>query len=87
MGDHRATINIRVEFHGKVYEWKDAWINYNGHNGIDERVVNFFEKMWEDGYARWMAETHKYERQQKAVETERSERELLEKLKRKYEGR
>lgn len=85
MGDHRATISIRMEFHGKVYEWKDAWINYNGHQGVDERVIKFFEDAWDDGYRRWSEDAHDADRQHRESETRQHELADLARLKTKYE--
>jgi hypothetical protein len=42
MGDHRATIKIDFKFHGKHYKM-NSWVNYNGYNGVDERIIEFFE--------------------------------------------
>lgn len=84
VGDHRATINIKVEFHGKTYEWKDAWINYSGYDGPDSRVIEFFENMWRDGYGRWLDEVHESQEEQRAAKQEVDERETLAALKAKY---
>lgn len=86
MGDHRISLTIKAEFHGKTHEIKDAWWNYSGHNGVDERVIDFFERMWDDGYSRWQDENMAYERRQRAKETEAEERALLARLKAKYES-
>lgn len=84
MGDHRATITIKAEFHGKTYEWGPAWINYCGFEGVDRRVIEFFEEMWRDGYERWSYEMGLAENEQNKVKIEKSEREELARLKEKY---
>ena len=86
MGDHRATINISVQFHGKTYEWKDAWINYSGHDGVDQRVLDFFENMWTDGYSRYLDAMDAAGEKERARETEADERRELMRLKQKYEA-
>jgi hypothetical protein len=85
MGDHRISLTIKAEFHGKIYEIKDAWWNYQGHDGVDRRVIDFFERMWDDGYRRWADDVDAYHQQQKAKETEETERAELIRLKLKYE--
>lgn len=85
MGDHRITLNIRAEFHGKVYEIKNAWWNYNGHQGVDERVITFFENMWTDGYNRWWEDVHAEQIEHEKREAEQRERQELVRLKAKYE--
>lgn len=41
MGDYRADIKIVFSFHGKKYKM-DSWVNYNGWDGVDRRVIEFF---------------------------------------------
>lgn len=52
MGDHRADVKITFDFHGKKYEY-DAWINYQGYDGVDQRIIEFFENSWSDGMSRY----------------------------------
>lgn len=85
MGDHRISLTIKAEFHGQIYEIKDAWWNYSGHNGVDQRVIDFFERMWDDGYRRWADDVDAYNKKQKAKETEEAELAELSRLKMKYE--
>jgi hypothetical protein len=84
VGDHRVSLSIKAEFHGKTYEIKDAWWNYNGWDGLDSRVVEFFEHMWSDGYGRYLDDVYEAQEEQRKAKQEKDEREQLEKLKQKY---
>jgi len=83
MGDHRAYIKIDFEFHGENYTM-DANINYWGFDGVDERIIKFFEDSWSDGYGRFqdeVCESERKDRERKEKERELSE---LKRLKAKY---
>lgn len=56
MGDHRASIKITMEAHGKTYD-ADMWINWTPEDdGCDRRVKEWFANAWEDAYARYHQE-------------------------------
>ena len=81
MGDHRASIKIEMEFHG-IKDKCDMWINYYPHEccGMDKRVIEFFESVYERGmhvYDGLIADAEKDQR-------EKSEREELARLEQKY---
>jgi hypothetical protein len=43
MGDHRASIKIEFEMHGRKAE-TDMWINWSSDEaGIDRRIIEFFQ--------------------------------------------
>jgi hypothetical protein len=83
MGDHRLSITIKAEFHGKTYEY-DNWMNYNGFDGVDRRIIEFFEAIWDDGYARFQQQIHESEKEQREEQTRRNELAELQRLKEKY---
>lgn len=69
MGDHRASIKIKMEAHGKTYD-ADMWINWSPeHDGCDRRIKEWFAACWEDAYARY----HEAEYEAKAAEREAAE--------------
>lgn len=85
MGDHKATIKISFDLHGKVYKM-DSWINYSGHDGVDRRVIDFFEHSWNDAYARYQDEIYKSETETREKQKLEDEVKELARLKEKYEG-
>lgn len=87
MGDHRASIRITAKFHGKTYDSNDWWINYSpsGDCGCDERVCQFFKKMWEEGHAAYEKSLADYWSEKDKEQTEKNEKAELERLKAKYE--
>jgi hypothetical protein len=87
MGDHRATLSIKFEFHGKVYEIKDAWWNWDVSGELDRRVVEFFQEATEDGLRRYHEAEDVYQMERRLEETEKAERAELDRLKAKYEAR
>jgi len=53
MTDFKASVKIEFEFMGKT-EKLDAYINWSpGDQGIDERVVEFFDRATQAGLARY----------------------------------
>lgn len=86
MGDHRASIKIEMEFHG-VKDSLDAWINYVPLSccDMDERVVEFFRRVYYAGMEKFEAERAAAELEKNKDEIEKSEREEYERLKTKYE--
>lgn len=86
MGDHRADIKITFNFHGKDYKL-DSWLNWSPNDlGIDERIIEFFRKSSEDGYARYARQEAEHFKRERAIEIEKEERAELERLKNKYEA-
>lgn len=86
MGDHRASIKIQFDFHGKTYEM-DSWINYcdSDGNGVDSRVIEFFGEAYRDGMARYAEEEYEYHRERRKREEKEKELAELKRLKTKYE--
>ena len=83
MGEHRASIKIEMEVHGKSYE-VDMWINYfPEHDGADSRVAEWFNTSWEDS----LIEYERLAAQYDAEDRERSDRATFERLAKKYARR
>lgn len=86
MGDHRASIRIKVEFHGKEYDSGDWWINFSPDScGCDERVCEFFKGVWEDGYTRYRQEIYVEQKEQREKQEKENDLAELKRLKEKYE--
>lgn len=63
MGDLRADIKIDLTMWGHKYKL-DCWINYDGFNGPDRRVIEFFESSWDDAYSKYQrAEADRLEKE------------------------
>lgn len=86
MGDHRASIKIEMEFHG-VKDSCDMWINYTPTDccNMDSRVLKFFERIYNQGMAKYDAEVAAYEWERTKEQREAEERSELARLKAKYE--
>jgi len=85
MGDHRANIKLEMDFHDKKYK-TEMNINYcDDFNGVDQRVITFFEESYADGIRRYNAAIDKYSQEKRLKNQETEEKELLAKLKSKYE--
>lgn len=80
MGDHRASIKIECNIHGKDYA-QEFWINYcPDYDGVDERIKEFFRASWEDSLEIYHERVVEYER----AEAERQELATLRELQAKY---
>ena len=81
MGDHRANIKIEMEFHGEK-KTAEMWINYFPEEccGMDKRVVEFFQEVYEKGMKKF---DHILEKQREK-EIENEEKMELERLQKKY---
>lgn len=84
MTDMKANVKIEFHFMGKTYAM-DSYINYSGADGVDERVVEFFQEAYDDGMKRYNEQVRKYYMEKHAKEIEQEEREILAALKAKYE--
>ncbi len=88
MGDHRATIKIEMEFHG-VKDSCDMWINWSPRDweceGVDYRVIEFIQKIYNKGIEKYNAQQEEYWAQQRRKDVEVAERKELKRLKQKYE--
>lgn len=86
MGDHRASIKIEMEFHG-VKDNCDMWINYSPTDccSMDERVIGFFRRIYDQGMAKYDTEMAAYEFKRTEKEREQAERAEYERLKSKFE--
>jgi hypothetical protein len=89
MGDHRASIKIEFSMYGETTK-ADMWINWSGSSSecsdVDQRVINFFRKSYEDMYNKHMEDTWRAERRRKDREAEERELKEFERLKAKYGG-
>lgn len=84
MGDHRASIEIKFSIHGNLYT-KEWWINYSpNHDGIDQRIVEWFDECWQEAYSKWQVGVDEYLAEQRRKETEEEELKELARLKEKY---
>ncbi len=83
MGDHRASVKIEFEFHGKTHKM-DSWINWSPScsecEGVDQRVIDFFRKGTEEGMTEWYEAVAEDERRNH----EKAERDEYERLKAKF---
>jgi len=86
MGDHRAYIKIEMEFHG-IKDQTDMDINYinSDGNGMDSRVADWFESVYERGMSKYREQVEEYFAKEHQKEIEDGERHELERLKAKYE--
>lgn len=85
MGDHRAEIHCQMKLHGKEYKLDLDWVNYSPDNdGCDSRVTEFFERSWNEAYARWQEEVYESQKAQRIINQEKQERKLLQELQEKY---
>lgn len=87
MGDFRADIKIKVTSLGKIYKM-DSYLNYwpdSEYNGVDQRVLDFFRKMWDDVKIRHDEIVNKYFAEQEAKNKKEFELTELKRLKEKYE--
>lgn len=87
MGSHRASIKIEMEFHG-VKDKIDMWINYSpdGEYGIDNRIIEFVESVYDRGMVKYNKQMDKYWKEQNKEKIEKEEKAELERLKQKYES-
>ena len=88
MGDHRASIKIEMEFHG-VKDKCDMWINYwpEGSCNMDQRVIDFFDRVYQKGMDIYQDEVNKYEAERDKAEIEANEKAEYERLKTKFESK
>lgn len=90
MGDHRAEVHIKFYFHGKTYKLDMDWINWSPWGseceGIDQRVIDFFQRSTASGMEKYHKVVDKYHEEREKAEKEEQERRDLERLKKKYES-
>ena len=70
MGDFRADIKIEIDFCG-IHDSLDTSINYfpeDIYGGMDERVVRFFNSVYEKGMEEYRKAISKYEQSQSQVQ-------------------
>lgn len=85
MGDHRADIKVEFTIHEKTYRQVWDWINYtdNG-DGIDQRVVEWFDECWQDARDRWYRAIDKADAENRQRREREDELKELARLKAKY---
>lgn len=87
MGDHRPTITAHFEMHGHVADYDFGYCNWSpNHDGVDQRIVDWFAEQGEIAMARWHQEVEDYHAERDKVENEKREREELARLQAKYGG-
>lgn len=87
MGDHRASIQITMEAHGKEYK-TDMWINWSpDDDGCDRRVTEWFRDCWADAYARYDDEVWEAQRESRERKQREDDLAKLAELKAKYEAK
>ena len=85
MGDHRASIKIEMEFHG-IEDECEMYISYfPGEYGIDVRIVEFIENVYERGMLKYNKEAEEYWWKENKEKIEEKEKVELKRLKEKYE--
>jgi len=85
MGDHRASIKIKMEFHG-IKDSVELDINYfpGSSDGVDERVIEFFRSVYDRGIAKYDNMIADMYEKQAQDQIEEAERKQLAQLKKKY---
>lgn len=85
MGDHRINLKITFEMHGHKEEL-DAWWNFSAGDvpGVDHRAIEWLQAQYEKAMDSYLDDQFSDETRRQA-EIERTEREILERLKDKYE--
>ena len=86
MGDHRASIKIEMEFHGKVSK-TDMYINYcpMDDSGVDSRIIDFFEQAYREGMVRYHDAMYEADRERREWAEREADLKKLAELKEKYE--
>lgn len=86
MSDHRCHLKIEFSIYGMKFEW-DTSINYapNEGDGIDDRIVDWFNECYAEARAAWDHESMLEDERRAAEKLERDERQQLARLKAKYE--
>lgn len=85
MSDSRFHLKVQFEIYGQKYEWEPSLNYFNRGDGMDDRIFDFFVKSYEDAYSKFQYANQKAEIEARAAAKEREERELLARLKAKYE--
>ena len=85
MGDHRASIKLEMDAHGKNYK-TEMWINWSPDNdGCDRRVIEWFADCWADAYARYNEAIWEADKERREKEQEEADRAIFNRLKAKFE--
>jgi len=50
--DSKATIKISFDIYGEHYE-ADMHLNYYPYNGIDRRIIDWFDRCYEQAFAKY----------------------------------
>lgn len=87
MGDHRCNIKIEMEFHG-VKDSCDMWLNWwtesSEYEGVDNRVIEFIQRVYNKGMEKYNQEMNKYYQELNKEEIKRKEIIQLKLLKERY---
>lgn len=85
MSDHRFYIKVEFSIYGEDYDW-EASLNWDNHDGvIDSRIIDWFERYYNEARAKWDEQNAIDDRAKEARRIEQSERAELARLKAKYE--
>lgn len=87
MGDSRASIKIEFSIYGETYkaDMNINWTPYCDGEGVDSRVIEFFEKSYERARLNWNMKNFEAEREQREREVEENEKREYELLRAKFE--
>ena len=86
MSDSRFHLKVEFEIYGEKFPW-DASLNWHDDgDGIDQRIFEFFRDAHDKAYAKFQKEIYESAMHEYMKQKEKEEREMLAKLKAKYEG-
>ncbi len=85
MGDHRAECHIQFKYHGKEYRLDLDWVNWCPSEGIDTRVVEFFDDATQDALDRYHDGIREDDERRKRADQEEHDRAEFSRLKAKFE--
>lgn len=84
MSDDKASIKIEFQIYGEKFV-ADMWINYDGYNDVDDRVLEFFRDSYRQARAKYDARTFEAERAEREERMRVQERATYEMLKKKFD--
>ena len=87
MSDHKFYLKAKFSIYGKDFDC-DMWCNWDAFDGgIDSRIQEFFADSFEKAHAQYVDQHQRAHDKLQAAETERQERNLLQRLREKYPDR
>lgn len=83
--DSRFYLTVKFSIYGKVYEWKNASLNWSDNgDGIDQRILDFFRDSHDEAYSLHQDAVWQSQKALRDAKEEQSEREELARLQAKY---